>query len=55
MTPKALGRLMGLCSVSPVENIEWNGEKRARGYTWDDVETSVKRGSWTQGAFDWNP
>jgi hypothetical protein len=54
MTPKALGLLMSLCNVSPVENIEWNG-KRARGYTWDDVETSVKRGSWTEGAFDWQP
>lgn len=54
MSTKALGLLMGLCNVSPVENIEWNG-KRARGYTWDDVETSVKRGSWTAGAFDWQP
>lgn len=54
MTPKALGLLMSRCNVSPTENIEWNG-KRARGYTWDDVETSVKRGSWTEGAFDWQP
>lgn len=54
MTPKALGALMSHCNVSPVENIEWNG-KRARGYTWDDVETSVKRGSWTERAFDWQP
>lgn len=54
MTPQALGRLMALCNVSPVENIIWNGS-RARGYTWDAVETSVKRGSWTQGAFDWQP
>jgi hypothetical protein len=55
MTPKALSLLMGLCNVSPVENIEWNGAPRARGYTWDDVETSVKRGSWTEGAFGWKP
>lgn len=54
VTPKALGRLMSLCNVSPTENIPWDG-KRARGYTRDDVETSVKRGSWTQGAFDWKP
>jgi hypothetical protein len=54
MTVQMLGRLMGLCSVSPVESIIWSG-KRARGYTRDDVETSVKRGSWTKGAFDWQP
>lgn len=53
MTPKALGRLMGLCNVSGTEVI-WDG-KRARGYTLDDVETAVKRASWTQGAFDWRP
>lgn len=54
MTVQMLGRLMGHCNVSPTENIEWHG-KRARGYTWDDVETSVKRGSWTERAFDWKP
>lgn len=55
MTAKALGRLMGLCNVSPTENIVWNGEPRARGYTRDSIETSIKRGSWTKGAFDWQP
>lgn len=53
ITAKALGRLMALCNVAGGE-VVWDG-KRARGYTRDDIETSVKRGSWTQGAFDWTP
>lgn len=50
---KAFGRLMALCNV-PGGEVTWDG-KRARGYTRDNVETSVKRGSWTAGAFDWQP
>lgn len=53
VSQKTLGRFMGHCNVSGQEVI-WDG-KRARGYTRDAVETSVKRGSWTQGAFDWQP
>lgn len=53
MTTTALGKLMALCSVSPGEGV-WEG-KRARGYTRDALETSVKRGSWTLGAADWRP
>lgn len=55
LSAKALGKLMGLCSVSPTENIVWNDQPRARGYTRDSIETSVKRGSWTEGAFGWQP
>lgn len=53
LTTTALGKLMALCSVSPGEGV-WEG-KRARGYTRDALETSVKRGSWTLGAADWRP
>jgi hypothetical protein len=49
-----LGRLMGLCNVSPIENVIWN-EKRSRGYARDDIETSIKRGGWPQTAFGWEP
>ena len=49
-----LGRLMGHCGVSPVENVIWNG-KRSRGYRWEDVETSLKRNSWPPQAFEWTP
>ena len=54
MTPHALGRLMALCSVSPSQNVTWEG-KRVRGYDRDAIETSIKRGSWTKGATDWTP
>lgn len=54
ITVHTLGRLMGHCNVSPIENIAWEG-KRARGYTRDAVETAVKRGSWNKQAFDWEP
>ena len=49
-----LGRLMGLCNVSPIENVIWN-DKRSRGYARDDIETSIKRGGWPQTAFSWEP
>ena len=54
LTPHTLGRLMGHCAVSPVNNIVWNG-KSVRGYRWEDIETSLKRNSWPQQAFDWEP
>jgi hypothetical protein len=54
LTPHTLGRLMGHCGVSPVQNLIWNG-KSVRGYRWEDVETSLKRNSWPPQAFDWQP
>jgi hypothetical protein len=54
LTPHALGRLMGHCSVSPVHNVIWDG-KSVRGYRWVDVETSLKRNDWPTQAFDWEP
>lgn len=54
LTPHTLGRLMGHCAVSPVNNIIWDG-KPVRGYRWEDVETSLKRNSWPPQAFDWEP
>jgi hypothetical protein len=54
LTAHALGRLMGLCNVSPVQNITWDGTRNVRGYELDALETSIKRGSWTQRAFDWD-
>jgi len=54
LTPHTLGRLMGHCAVSPVNNIVWDG-KPVRGYRWEDVETSLKRNSWPTQAFDWEP
>ena len=53
INPTLLGRLMAHCNVSGGE-VSWDG-KRARGYTWDAIETAIKRGSWTDKAFDWNP
>lgn len=54
LTGHALGRLMGLCNVSPGQGIVWDG-KPVRGYRRDDIETSIKRGTWTPGAGDWQP
>lgn len=54
LTPHTLGRLMGHCGVSPVQNVMWDG-KSVRGYRWEDVETSLKRNDWPQQAFDWSP
>ena len=54
LNPTSLGRLMALCSVSPIPELIWEG-RRVRGYTRDSIETSVKRGSWTLGAGDWKP
>lgn len=54
VTPHTMGRLMGHCNVAPTENVIWEG-KRARGYLRDDLETAVKRGSWSPAAFDWEP
>lgn len=54
MTPKALSLLMSHCNVSPIQNLIWEG-KSVRGYSRDAVETSVKRGSWNDQAFKWQP
>lgn len=54
LTPHTLGRLMGHCGVSPVQNVAWQN-KVSRGYRWEDVETSLKRNDWPQQAFDWEP
>lgn len=54
LTAHALGRLMGHCGVSPVQNVVWQG-KVSRGYRWEDVETSLKRNDWPKQAFDWEP
>lgn len=54
LTPHLLGRLLGLCRVSPVQGVMWDN-KPVRGYKRDDFETSIKGGSWEPGADAWTP
>lgn len=55
LNAKRLGQLMAHCNVSPVAEPFVSGDKRARGYSRDAVETAIKSQSWTQRAFDWEP
>lgn len=55
LTGRRLRDLLALCNVSPEAEAIIVGDKRARGYLREKVETAIKGQTWNSQAFDWKP